>query len=45
MNCSKILVLSEGELVEYDTPSKLLARSHSHFRTMVENAEKGNYDD
>ncbi|XP_027219261.2 ATP-binding cassette sub-family C member 5 isoform X6 [Penaeus vannamei] len=39
MACSRILVLDDGKVVEFDTPRNLMANSHSAFAKMVEAAE------
>uniref|UniRef100_A0AAY4DL30 ATP-binding cassette sub-family C member 5 n=1 Tax=Denticeps clupeoides TaxID=299321 RepID=A0AAY4DL30_9TELE len=39
MSCNRILVLDQGQVVEFDTPSSLLENENSLFRAMVENVE------
>uniref|UniRef100_A0AAY4DK72 ATP-binding cassette sub-family C member 5 n=1 Tax=Denticeps clupeoides TaxID=299321 RepID=A0AAY4DK72_9TELE len=36
MSCNRILVLDQGQVVEFDTPSSLLENENSLFRAMVE---------
>ncbi|KAE9413188.1 hypothetical protein Angca_005362 [Angiostrongylus cantonensis] len=38
--CDRILVIEDGELVEFDTPENLLARNDSVYREMVETSKK-----
>ncbi|XP_005100698.1 multidrug resistance-associated protein 5 [Aplysia californica] len=38
-SCDKILVMKNGKVQEFNTPSKLLADPHSEFRSMLEAAE------
>ncbi|XP_039621912.1 multidrug resistance-associated protein 5-like isoform X1 [Polypterus senegalus] len=39
MNCDRILVLHQGEVLEFDTPSALLSNENSHFRAILVAAE------
>uniref|UniRef100_W5NE66 ATP-binding cassette sub-family C member 5 n=3 Tax=Lepisosteus oculatus TaxID=7918 RepID=W5NE66_LEPOC len=39
LDCDRVLVLDQGEVVEFDAPSVLLARKDSCFRALVEAAE------
>ena len=36
----KVLVLGDGQVVEYDTPAKLLENKESHFTKLVEELQK-----
>lgn len=40
LNCSRIMVLDQGQILEFDTPSKLLANENSHFHAMMAAAEE-----
>uniref|UniRef100_A0A9J8CZ43 ATP-binding cassette sub-family C member 5 n=1 Tax=Cyprinus carpio carpio TaxID=630221 RepID=A0A9J8CZ43_CYPCA len=40
LNCDRIMVLDQGQILEFDTPSKLLANENSRFRAMMEAAEE-----
>jgi len=40
INCDKVLVLSYGEVKEYDTPSNLLSDPNSMFSSLVREAKK-----
>ncbi|XP_059377246.1 ATP-binding cassette sub-family C member 5-like [Carassius carassius] len=40
LNCDRIMVLDQGQILEFDTPSKLLANENSHFRGMMLAAEE-----
>ena len=40
MNCDLLLVLEDGELVEFDAPSSLMAKEGGAFAGMVEAAKK-----
>lgn len=42
MDSTKVLVLDQGRVAEYDTPSKLLANPTSMFSELVNNWEAGN---
>uniref|UniRef100_A0A8C4SRQ5 ATP-binding cassette sub-family C member 5 n=1 Tax=Erpetoichthys calabaricus TaxID=27687 RepID=A0A8C4SRQ5_ERPCA len=35
LSCDRIMVLHQGEVVEFDTPSALLSNESSHFRAML----------
>ncbi|XP_056625623.1 ATP-binding cassette sub-family C member 5 isoform X4 [Triplophysa dalaica] len=35
LNCSRIMVLDQGQILEFDTPSNLLANENSRFRAMM----------
>uniref|UniRef100_A0A3B4B7U0 ATP-binding cassette sub-family C member 5 n=1 Tax=Periophthalmus magnuspinnatus TaxID=409849 RepID=A0A3B4B7U0_9GOBI len=39
MNCSRVMVLDNGQIVEFDKPAFLLADENSRFRAMIEAAE------
>uniref|UniRef100_A0A9J7XR66 ATP-binding cassette sub-family C member 5 n=1 Tax=Cyprinus carpio carpio TaxID=630221 RepID=A0A9J7XR66_CYPCA len=36
LNCDRIMVLDQGQILEFDTPSNLLADENSRFRAMME---------
>ncbi|VDK49244.1 unnamed protein product [Cylicostephanus goldi] len=38
MDCDRLLVMDAGRVVEFDTPSALLAKQDSLFRSMAEDA-------
>ncbi|XP_073676055.1 LOW QUALITY PROTEIN: ATP-binding cassette sub-family C member 5 [Garra rufa] len=40
LNCDRIMVLDQGQILEFDTPSNLLADENSRFRAMMEAAEE-----
>ncbi|XP_076862008.1 ATP-binding cassette sub-family C member 5 isoform X2 [Brachyhypopomus gauderio] len=40
LSCNRVLVLDQGQILEFDSPSNLLADEHSHFRTMMETANR-----
>ncbi|XP_077999254.1 ATP-binding cassette sub-family C member 5-like [Glandiceps talaboti] len=42
LNCDKILVMGDGKVVEFDTPSVLLANQNSQFSRMMAASEKTN---
>ena len=42
LDCDKILVMDNGQVAEYDTPSNLLSRSNSMFSALVMNWENSN---
>jgi ABC-type multidrug transport system fused ATPase/permease subunit len=35
MKSDKVLVLDQGKVVEFDSPSKLLSNSESHFTSLL----------
>ncbi|KAM9795005.1 ATP-binding cassette sub-family C member 5 [Neosynchiropus ocellatus] len=39
MNCSRVMVLENGQILEFDSPAALLADESSRFRAMIEAAE------
>ncbi|XP_061091022.1 ATP-binding cassette sub-family C member 5 [Conger conger] len=39
LSCNRVMVLDQGEIVEFDTPSTLLANENSRFHSMVTAAE------
>ncbi|CAL1613879.1 unnamed protein product [Knipowitschia caucasica] len=39
MNCSRVMVLDNGKIIEFDKPAFLLADENSRFRAMIEAAE------
>ncbi|KAM6924039.1 ATP-binding cassette sub-family C member 5 [Xenentodon cancila] len=39
MNCSRVMVLDSGQIVEFDSPTALLADENSRFRVMIEASE------
>uniref|UniRef100_A0A3B4TJM7 ATP-binding cassette sub-family C member 5 n=1 Tax=Seriola dumerili TaxID=41447 RepID=A0A3B4TJM7_SERDU len=39
MSCSRVMVLDNGQILEFDSPAALLADENSKFRAMVEAAE------
>ncbi|XP_072292178.1 ATP-binding cassette sub-family C member 5 [Eucyclogobius newberryi] len=39
MNCSRVMVLDQGQILEFDKPAFLLADENSRFRAMIEAAE------
>uniref|UniRef100_A0A673FU77 ATP-binding cassette sub-family C member 5 n=1 Tax=Sinocyclocheilus rhinocerous TaxID=307959 RepID=A0A673FU77_9TELE len=40
LNCDRIMVLDQGQILEFDTPSNLLADENSRFRAMMVAAEE-----
>ncbi|XP_067314085.1 ATP-binding cassette sub-family C member 5 [Pseudorasbora parva] len=40
LNCNRIMVLDQGQILEFDTPSNLLANENSCFRAMMMAAEE-----
>uniref|UniRef100_A0A672S2T1 ATP-binding cassette sub-family C member 5 n=1 Tax=Sinocyclocheilus grahami TaxID=75366 RepID=A0A672S2T1_SINGR len=40
LNCDRIMVLDQGQILEFDTPSNLLADENSRFRAMIVAAEE-----
>lgn len=40
LGCNRIMVLDQGQILEFDTPSNLLADENSRFRAMMEAAEE-----
>uniref|UniRef100_A0A673JB92 Multidrug resistance-associated protein 5-like n=1 Tax=Sinocyclocheilus rhinocerous TaxID=307959 RepID=A0A673JB92_9TELE len=40
LNCDRIMVLDQGQILEFDTPSNLLADENSRFRAMMLAAEE-----
>uniref|UniRef100_A0A667XG66 ATP-binding cassette sub-family C member 5 n=1 Tax=Myripristis murdjan TaxID=586833 RepID=A0A667XG66_9TELE len=36
MNCDRVMVLDNGQILEFDSPAALLADEHSRFRAMIE---------
>ncbi|KAK9962921.1 hypothetical protein ABG768_006159 [Culter alburnus] len=40
LNCDRIMVLDQGQILEFDTPSNLLANENSCFHAMMEAAEE-----
>lgn len=36
IDCSRVLVLDRGHVLEYDTPAALVQRDKSHFRNLIE---------
>lgn len=40
LNCNRIMVLDQGQILEFDTPSNLLANENSCFRAMMVAAEE-----
>uniref|UniRef100_A0A8C1ZUR2 ATP-binding cassette sub-family C member 5 n=1 Tax=Cyprinus carpio TaxID=7962 RepID=A0A8C1ZUR2_CYPCA len=40
LSCDRIMVLDQGQILEFDTPSNLLADENSRFRAMMEAAEE-----
>uniref|UniRef100_A0A8D3DJ25 ATP-binding cassette sub-family C member 5 n=1 Tax=Scophthalmus maximus TaxID=52904 RepID=A0A8D3DJ25_SCOMX len=39
MSCSRVMVLENGQILEFDSPSALLADENSRFRAMIEASE------
>uniref|UniRef100_A0A672I5U6 ATP-binding cassette sub-family C member 5 n=1 Tax=Salarias fasciatus TaxID=181472 RepID=A0A672I5U6_SALFA len=39
MSCSRVMVLDNGQIVEFDSPAALLADENSRFRAMIEASE------
>ncbi|KAM6953651.1 ATP-binding cassette sub-family C member 5 [Aplochiton taeniatus] len=39
MNCSRVMVLDQGQILEFDSPAALMANENSRFRGMIEVAE------
>uniref|UniRef100_A0A3Q3EEF5 ATP-binding cassette sub-family C member 5 n=1 Tax=Labrus bergylta TaxID=56723 RepID=A0A3Q3EEF5_9LABR len=39
MNCSRVMVLDNGQILEFDSPAALLADEKSRFRAMIEASE------
>ena len=39
IDCSRVLVLANGDVAEFDSPKKLLADSHSQFSQMAKGME------
>ncbi|XP_037531128.1 multidrug resistance-associated protein 5 [Nematolebias whitei] len=39
MSCSRIMVLDNGQILEFDSPAALLAEENSRFRSMIEASE------
>ncbi|KAK2848887.1 hypothetical protein Q5P01_008721 [Channa striata] len=42
MSCSKVMVLENGQILEFDSPAALLGDENSRFRAMIEASEKQN---
>ena len=40
MDSDRILVLDDGHIAEFDSPSKLLQKENGHFRSMVEKSKE-----
>ncbi|XP_068596454.1 ATP-binding cassette sub-family C member 5 [Brachionichthys hirsutus] len=40
MSCSRVMVLDNGQILEFDSPAALLADENSRFRAMMEASEK-----
>ncbi|TRY81292.1 hypothetical protein DNTS_012126 [Danionella cerebrum] len=40
LSCDRIMVLDHGQILEFDSPSNLLANENSHFRAMMEATEE-----
>ncbi|XP_035377481.1 multidrug resistance-associated protein 5 isoform X1 [Electrophorus electricus] len=40
LSCDRVLVLDQGQILEFDSPSNLLADERSHFHAMMEAANK-----
>ncbi|CAL8356041.1 unnamed protein product [Merluccius merluccius] len=39
MNCNRVMVLDNGQILEFDSPAALLAKESSRFRAMIEASE------
>ncbi|KAM9850214.1 ATP-binding cassette sub-family C member 5 [Aulostomus maculatus] len=39
MNCSRVMVLDHGQILEFDSPSALLSNENSRFRAMIDATE------
>ena len=40
MDSDRVLVLDDGEIVEFDTPSNLLSQQGGHFKALVEKSDE-----
>ncbi|XP_061748109.1 ATP-binding cassette sub-family C member 5 isoform X2 [Nerophis ophidion] len=44
MNCSKVMVMDSGQILEFDHPAALLSKENSRFRAMIEASENQSKD-
>lgn len=40
VSCDRIMVMKDGQIIEFDTPSTLLSNSNSEFSRMLASADK-----